>query len=1244
MASSEDNLDSGMDYQENISVSNTVSSNDDYEKSSQFVSSAACSSALEPNIDLKTCEFDVLLNYLSNEMIFKNIRAIYNFLKGNNDEIEFRYANMYMEEILVRIVRNVGLLRSERFTQACALYCKLIIDLIEDALSKRIYMVACIYKNEKDHLRDRLINYKILTYKKLYYTSPYKTQMQIFDGPTSIMSMSSIPPMSRSTSVDSLDSQRSNFDIKPSLNPFILHCLRLILNFVKDQTQLSLNFSGLNNSETVYFHSVFTSAIDEKFDNGTLCKNVYRAIWEAVKICSLKFDFRIRNLRCSLNTKSLLLEKRIKLSDCTDDTDESEASLIISVCKPAEKKFVKNIINYIRSPAVRSVFNDEPRSIMEQLNELLDNQSNYRLKTSGKNKFGQNDVKFMKIPKFEDRFPQQNRRPCDMECINMPPHEDLTPRQSIKSCDGEAKIVPLAKDSTPQQSTSCDVEYLDIPPPDQSPPQQRSRTWYPRGETVPRNQGAMRKAYLKTGAGFQQSAHGHGHLGWDQLYAPPGLDASFQPSGINQMINSEADPVLTEMMIKYGNRGAPKNKKQLIDSIGHQPKPKPVMPRGKDCRNDQLLEAMSVPVQSDKALKMMFSMGWTGGALGARGSGITEPIMPNLNSGYGAGLGHKIHIKKNKKLSKGFTPVATPSVTSRILATMSSSNRPGYIFREIFLTHLLDLLTSTDDSTILKLCPNINKKEIAFVNHTIKNLAGRAKIKLDDDGQNIVDNIEIHYRKDPEMLVTACIHDDKKHLVLTKVHGLGNICHSEEARNQRLAMAEEITKNMSDFMIHYGPMVYTQKSYDEIKFKVLYLLEVLKLVKDNTLNHLVVDMVMTLREKNLLRQGLNSINKNKKIRDKTPDAVLFLMIRKFMGSYTVDVKFTKEYTQFTLYKEYLVPSMVAGAHLTYEYAEMQGQINNDTESDHDLNENDDEINVKENVKIENDDMEPDENKTESDNRNNELEQKAVTTEGNEIVKTLIIDEKMDVHNEYKLTSTSSINEYSTDEMSISDQSGFTTNLDYNENEDTDISDDKLGDVKSKGSDNHMKIESDNLDLSAISETTLNVDFEEQSYSEDKSDVKVVYLTKNCVFSEDTPKFLQSVISYNIIKTKQLPLLVCHGVHSDALIYSCHTKKSYEWLLNTCIANRLTIFTKEVDKMSLRINSYYEIYDKHLFKLLELYNKELSTKEWSVLKKEKMSDCVVFDVKMDKKSVKFILESMLSLYAGIDKVTFSIILE
>ncbi|KAJ8704509.1 hypothetical protein PYW07_011697 [Mythimna separata] len=83
---------------------------------------------------------------------------------------------------------------------------------------------------------------------------------------------------------------------------------------------------------------------------------------------------------------------------------------------------------------------------------------------------------------------------------------------------------------------------------------------------------------------------------------------------------------------------------------------------GESSRKEQLKEAMSVPIQSDRAERMMRGMGWSGGALGPRGDGITEPIMPSLDIPRGAGLGHN---------TVGYQPVPTGRNPTEIRTTSS---------------------------------------------------------------------------------------------------------------------------------------------------------------------------------------------------------------------------------------------------------------------------------------------------------------------------------------------------------------------------------------------------------------------------------------------------------------------------------------------------------------------------------------------------------------------------------------------
>ncbi|KAF9804036.1 hypothetical protein SFRURICE_019232 [Spodoptera frugiperda] len=139
------------------------------------------------------------------------------------------------------------------------------------------------------------------------------------------------------------------------------------------------------------------------------------------------------------------------------------------------------------------------------------------------------------------------------------------------------------------------------------------------------------------------------------------------------------------------------------------------------------------------------------------------------------------------------------------------------------------------------------------------------------------------------------------------------------------------------------------------------------------------------------------------------------------------------------------------------------------------------------------------------------------------------------------------------------------------------------------------------------------------------------------------KEIQKVISENIMKGEQLPLLKCHGYQNDSLIYSCQNQEAFEWL-NRIIESigDLKIFTKVHTKMLLKLRSLYDITSEHLFIMLEKYNTGLSTVSWEVESKSIEDSVIVFVVKMDEASIDFICESNMALYAGVDKVDFSLV--
>ncbi|XP_022817223.1 uncharacterized protein LOC111350043 isoform X2 [Spodoptera litura] len=139
------------------------------------------------------------------------------------------------------------------------------------------------------------------------------------------------------------------------------------------------------------------------------------------------------------------------------------------------------------------------------------------------------------------------------------------------------------------------------------------------------------------------------------------------------------------------------------------------------------------------------------------------------------------------------------------------------------------------------------------------------------------------------------------------------------------------------------------------------------------------------------------------------------------------------------------------------------------------------------------------------------------------------------------------------------------------------------------------------------------------------------------------KEIQRVISENIIKGTHLPLLKCHGYQDDSFIYSCQNQESFEWLERIIHSiGDLKIFTKTHTKMLLALRSFYDFSSDVLFKMLELYNEGLSTKYWEVECKRSKDDMIIIVVKMDESSIDFICDSNMALYAGVDKIEFSLV--
>nr|XP_026490602.1 uncharacterized protein LOC113396763 [Vanessa tameamea] len=157
-------------------------------------------------------------------------------------------------------------------------------------------------------------------------------------------------------------------------------------------------------------------------------------------------------------------------------------------------------------------------------------------------------------------------------------------------------------------------------------------------------------------------------------------------------------------------------------------------------RKNKLLEAMSTPLESDKGLRMMQLMGWEGGALGLRGEGITEPIIPMLYLAPGAGLGH---------------------VTEKSLIKQAKVD-----FRIDVFEKILNLLDKDISDVGINFKDEISKKDKRFLKTTLLSFNKRKKISLsngveNDLGQKILDKMII----DSNMYIEMTICSNNRYLI-----------------------------------------------------------------------------------------------------------------------------------------------------------------------------------------------------------------------------------------------------------------------------------------------------------------------------------------------------------------------------------------------------------------------------------------------------------------------------------------------
>lgn len=148
---------------------------------------------------------------------------------------------------------------------------------------------------------------------------------------------------------------------------------------------------------------------------------------------------------------------------------------------------------------------------------------------------------------------------------------------------------------------------------------------------------------------------------------------------------------------------------------------------------------------------------------------------------------------------------------------------------------------------------------------------------------------------------------------------------------------------------------------------------------------------------------------------------------------------------------------------------------------------------------------------------------------------------------------------------------------------------------------------------------------------------------------DLARKVQTLISTAIDKASFLPLLQCHGIKDSNLVYSCHSEKSYLWLkkvIDVAIDLNVKIVDMQFEdekyyKLKLKVNSFIEETLNKFLNRLELYNAGLVTDRWKVINRQYFRSFIVMTFWVDRDSFQYICDCNFSLFAGFDKIQFSI---
>ncbi|XP_073965084.1 uncharacterized protein isoform X2 [Choristoneura fumiferana] len=711
-----------------------------------------------------------------------------------------------------------------------------------------------------------------------------------------------------------------------------------------------------------------------------------------------------------------------------------------------------------------------------------------------------------------------------------------------------------------------------------------------------------------------------------------------------------------------------------------------------DKRKAKLLEAMSVPVDSDKGKRMMELMGWAGGALGVRGGGILEPILPAIELPAGAGLGH----------------VPPPRPEAR---------RPAE-FRLALLHNIHDLLLHSDTSMLIEYELPLKKKEKSYVNNILVNLNKgefpKVRAKEEEDvAKRLLQEMALCH----DTRVKADVSQDLRQVILTKCKKTTKLKIAEASKLKeydpstaasgidREVIDDEAVKRVMATITHTS--CKTPVALKGRAMRMLFLKKFIDVVRGNRMER-EFRFVGVMQKKLLafLENVVTSINHRMRcsyVADEEMCLYDELMQAACKRECYLDIAFYHN-TKFLLKKmsDKIVAQQNIGSS-TWPNAQDTNYVdqqNIPAKMYRIVHQN-----VANNAIANNNDKSGDENESRNQNvpirENNERvvadvdSRKEVTkvkckcdNEANLLVENESLRNNLKVK-DVKTKTESDIKHVNQDNIRVENIAKMQNECDIKRKDNVVNSiinaivkqeiktDDDTENSWSTCSEKEIDLsvcdkEIEELDK-VLGEVGLGFNVRDSDPSVGPKSVSKDYSKLNAKKSKSrcqnsivviAPKSIDPKIHREMYKMVQtliwdqidkedyaIPLLKCYGVQNGGLVYCCHDEKDVAWLKRTIKNAKLNlkmfvfaddfIEEKKSRKLAIKINSFMPLDAKKVFNMIEMYN-DIDTLLWKVLSCESFDSYTIFIVEVDEISFEYISGNNFSLYMGIDKAQFSII--